>query len=88
MNNRVVTYEITLIDKYLNRSAVKTLPPLKIMHEGEIDKTHWTASTNDMTATSALASDDEDIEDSCSPVKEAPIKNAIDNIYRKGGRQC
>jgi len=79
MNNRVVTYEITLIDKYLNRSAVKTLPPLKIMHEGEIDKTHWTASTNDMTATSALASDDEDIEDSCSPVKEAPIKNAIDN---------
>ena len=45
INNRVITYEITLIDKYLNRSAVKTLPALKISHNGEIGKEDWTAGS-------------------------------------------
>ena len=79
MNNRVVTYEVTLIDKYLNRSAVKTLPPLKIKHEGEIDKTYWTASTKDMSATNVGAAGNGTDDDPCAPEAEAPIMKAIDN---------
>ncbi|MCI8373720.1 MAG: PEGA domain-containing protein [Lachnospiraceae bacterium] len=80
MNNRVVTYEITVIDHYLNRSAVKTLAPLKIEHKGNIDKTNWTVSTTDLTATSKVEADEnEDKEDTCGPKEEAPITSAVDN---------
>lgn len=79
MNNRVVTYEVTLIDKYLNRSAVKTLPSLKIKHQGEIDKTHWTVSTKDMTATNVAGAGQGNDDDPCGPVAEAPIMKAVDN---------
>lgn len=79
MNNRVVTYEITVIDKYLNRSAVKTLPSVKIKHQGEIDKTHWTVSTDDMTATNVAEAEKGDDNDPCGPAAEAPIMKAVDN---------
>ncbi len=79
MNNRVVTYEITVIDHYLNRSAVKTLSPLKIEHKGNIDKTNWTISANNIKDTSNVVVDDEDKEDTCGSSMEAPIKSAIDN---------
>lgn len=42
MNNRVVTYKVTVVDKYLNRSAPKLLEPVKIEHAGCMDKTNWT----------------------------------------------
>lgn len=48
VNNRVVRYEITLIDKYLNRSAVKTLEPLKIEHDGRTDKSFYTVETQNL----------------------------------------
>ena len=79
MNNRVVTYEITAIDHYLNRSAVKVLNPLKIEHKGNIGKTNWTVSANNMTATGSEAAKDKDIENTCGVEAEAPIKNVIDN---------
>ena len=50
MNNRVVWYEIAVIDKYLNRSAVKSVEPMKIEHEGELDKAFWSISTQNLTA--------------------------------------
>ena len=50
VNNRVVWYEITLIDKYLNRSAVKVLEPMKIEHDGSLEKTTWTVETQNLTA--------------------------------------
>ena len=49
INNRVVWYEVAVIDKYLNRSAAKVLQPLKIEHDGSLDKTFWTVSTADLT---------------------------------------
>lgn len=79
MNNRVVTYEITVIDHYLNRSAVKTLSPLKIEHKGNIDKTNWAVSASNLKDTSNVVVDDEDKEDTCGSSMEAPIKSAIDN---------
>ena len=50
MNNRTVYYEVTLIDQYLNRSAVKTLEPLKIQHDGALDKSFWTIGTQNLAA--------------------------------------
>lgn len=79
MNNRVVTYEIAVIDHYLNRSTAKKLNPLKIEHRGNIDKTNWTVSANDMTATIEEAEQDIDKEDTCGMEPEAPIRNAVDN---------
>ncbi len=79
VNNRVVTYEITLIDHYMNRSAVKTLPSLKIEHDGAIDKTNWTLSTNGLTPTQKVESPSGDEEDPCAPAPENPIVKAADN---------
>lgn len=79
MNNRVITYEITVIDHYLNRSATKKLEPLKIEHKGNIDKTNWTVSVNDMTDTIEEADNDTDKESTCGTEAEVPIRNAIDN---------
>lgn len=79
MNNRVITYEITVIDHYLNRSAAKQLKPLKIEHKGNIDKTNWSVSVNGMTATIEEVENDTDKEDTCGTESEAPIRNAVDN---------
>lgn len=79
MNNRVVTYEVTVIDKYLNRSAVKTLAPLKIEHDGSIDKSFWSATTNNIEATNVAESGSGDENTPCGPQLDAPIVKAIDN---------
>ena len=77
MNNRVVWYEITVIDQYLNRSAVKTLSPVKIEHDGSLDKSFWTVSTNGLTAVdvSEAAGDDDD---PCAPEPENAAERVID----------
>ncbi len=55
MNNRVVSYQVTVIDKYLNRSAPASSGELKIQHDGSIDKSNWTVSSNDLTAAEGKA---------------------------------
>ena len=45
VNNRVVWYEITLIDQYLNRSAVKASDSVKIGDDGSLDKSGFTVET-------------------------------------------
>lgn len=59
MNNRSVYYEITLVDKYLNRSAVMRTDAVKIQHEGDLDKTHWTVTTQGLEATAVVTNGDE-----------------------------
>lgn len=51
VNNRVVWYEVRVVDKYLNYSAPKTLEPVKIGDDGSLDKSFWTVSTQNLTAT-------------------------------------
>lgn len=78
INNRVVWYEITVIDKYLNRSAVKTLEPIKIEHDGSLDKTFWTVSTQNLTVEDTEEGTGN--EDSpCAPEAENPADRMIDN---------
>ena len=50
LNNRVVYYKITLVDKYLNRSAVKVTDSFKIEHDGSLSKEFWTVDTQNLTA--------------------------------------
>ncbi len=79
MNNRVVTYKVTVIDKYLNRSAAKTLEPVKIEHDGSIDKTGWSISTSDMTAVGDAQQKPEDAADhTCEKEDEELAEKAID----------
>nr|MDE6925018.1 fibronectin type III domain-containing protein [Acetatifactor sp.] len=74
-NNRMVWYEITVIDKYLNRSAVKTLDPVRIGDDGSLDKSYWTVSTQNLTA----ADQNQGTEDSpCEPAED-PAEKMIDN---------
>ncbi len=80
INNRVVSYKVTLVDKYLYRSAIKELDPVKIEHEGEIDKANWTVSVNNISADEDSAVKEEAGEDiPCGPETEHPIVKAIDN---------
>jgi len=76
LNNRTVFYEVTLIDQYLNRSAVKTTEVLKIEHDGVLDKTNWTISTSGLTADAKVSDADEWLP--CEATVENPAKKAID----------
>lgn len=78
MNNRVVIYKITVIDKYLNRSAVKILDPLKIEHDGSIDKAGWTVTSSNMQASCEAGKSGEDADTTCGPEEERPIEKIID----------
>lgn len=44
--NRVITYEVTAIDKFMNRSEVYQTNSVKIGGDGIQDKTHWSIHTN------------------------------------------
>lgn len=79
VNNRVITYEVTLVDKYLNRSAVKTLEPIKIEHDGSLEKDFWTVTTENLKATSEAAPGHEADNVTCKPQITEPIVNAVDN---------
>lgn len=45
-NNRVYDYEIIAYDKLLNATEVKKLKPVKVSHDGSIDRDTWTVTTN------------------------------------------
>ncbi|MCM1227855.1 MAG: fibronectin type III domain-containing protein [Clostridium sp.] len=77
LNNRTVFYKITLIDKYLNRSATFTTKMVKIQHEGNIDKTNWTVNTSGLTADYII--NDATDEMPCEQTKIDPAEQAIDN---------
>lgn len=76
INNRTVYYEIVLVDKYLHRSAVKTLDQIKIEHDGSLNKSSWTVETSNLSADAAVNDATEDTP--CSPTTENPAEKAID----------
>ena len=80
INNRVLTYKVTLVDKYLNRSVSKELDPVKIEHDGDIDKTDWTIETAGISTNqvSEIVDQKED-EPLCGQEVKEPITKAIDN---------
>ncbi len=76
VNNRVITYEVTLVDKYLNRSAVKVLAPIKIEHDGSMEKTFWTVTTQNLETTNEAEPEEDNV--TCKPQVKEPIQLAVD----------
>lgn len=76
LNNRVVTYEIVVVDKYLYRSAPLALEPIKITDDGSLDKRNWAASASGIAA--ALGTITGSDSDPCDSKPEDPVILAID----------
>lgn len=87
INNRIIYYKVTLIDKYLYRSAEKILQPLKIEHDGSLDKSSWTVSTSGLTAVGDddQAGNSNDLiycpEEPVTYEKEKLIDNQTETVY-------
>lgn len=77
MNNRVVTYQITAVDQFLNRSESITLEPVKISHDGSHDKSLWTVTTNMVSEADTVPPSTEN--DPCEPEVESAISVVVDN---------
>ncbi len=78
MNNRVVTYKVTVVDKYLNRSAPKLLEPVKIEHAGCMEKTNWTVAADGILALDDGVKGEKDTDTSCGTEPARPEEKTID----------
>lgn len=78
LNNRVVTYEVIVVDKYLYRSAPMTLEPIKIQDDGSLDKTWWTISASGITAENIPDQGTGDDDMPCEPAADDPVNLAAD----------
>ncbi len=76
MNNRTVTYEVTAVDKFLNRSQAHTVNPVKIAGDGMHDKSGWTATTNMESEQDQVPPATE--EDPDAPEPKLAVNNVLD----------
>ena len=58
INNRAFTYKVVAYDKYLNKIGEKVLEPVKVSHEGQIDKDGWIITTNATSKTDTIVEND------------------------------
>ncbi|MBT9778232.1 hypothetical protein GPL15_17170 [Clostridium sp. MCC353] len=82
VNNRVFTYEVVGYDKYLNRtSKAAVMEPVKVSHNGNMDKASWTVTTNMVSQEDKQEDSDADYEtgngNPCEIVKRA-VEKVID----------
>lgn len=77
INNRSITYQVTAVDQFLNRSAAYTLPAVKISHDGSYDKSFWTLTTNMVSEEDITTPGSE--EDPCEPEPVSAISSILDN---------
>lgn len=82
INNRTVFYQVAMIDQYLNRSEVFTTDMVKIQHDGSLDKTNWSISTQKLTAEAESHDADEKSELPCDKTVSNPAEKAIDKDVR------
>lgn len=78
LNNRVVTYEVAVVDKYLYRSAPMILEPIKIRDDGSLDKSWWTLSADGITADSIIEAEEGSDDMPCAPIETDPVVLAAD----------
>ncbi|MDE6088559.1 MAG: M60 family metallopeptidase [Oscillospiraceae bacterium] len=76
MNNRTVFYRVRMVDQYLNYSEVFETDPVKIEHDGSIDKRNWSISTTGLQAEAVV--DDATDEMPCEKTTHNPAEQAID----------
>lgn len=75
-NNKVANYTIIAHDKFLNTTEEFELEPIKIKHDGSINKDKWSVTTN-MTSENDTAVED----DACGLNPNKAIVDTIDNNY-------
>lgn len=76
LGSRAVSYEVTAIDKFTNRSAVAKTTAVKLTGDGLQDKTSWSVQTNMSSEEDTLPDADEN--DPCAPEKESAASRIID----------
>ena len=74
--NHVIRYEVTAIDKYLNRADVCQAGTVKIKGDGLQDKSAWTASTNMTSGEDSKPDGTEDLP--CESETISAVTKAID----------
>lgn len=79
IGNRAVTYEVTLIDKFMNRSQKDVLEPVKLKNDGMLVKDGWTVTTNMVSDTDQKAIPDE--EDPDQPTVEPQANKIVDEDF-------
>ena len=77
VNNRTITYQVTAVDQFLNRSQTLALPTVKISHDGSYDKSYWTVTTNMISDQDTTPGADD--HDPCEPEPVSAISQIIDN---------
>lgn len=75
--NHVVIYEVTAIDKFMNRSSVCQTKEVKITGSGLHNKEHWSVSTNMASQDDSMVDSSEN--DPCEPTPVPAIDKVIDN---------
>ncbi len=75
--NHVIRYEVTAIDKYMNRSNVCQAGQVKIKGDGLKDNSNWTASTN-MTSPEDMKVDSTE-DKPCGIAKVSAVSRVMDN---------
>ena len=86
-NNRAFKYAVTGIDRNLNNTETVVLGEVKVCHDGSIDKSGWTASTNMNSVKDSIVEKDDDDPESGSMSgntkpgveKVSAINTVIDN---------
>ncbi len=86
-NNKAFVYTVTGIDRMLNKTETVVLNEVKVCHDGAIDKSAWTASTNMTSVKDAVVEKDDNDPESGSVSgnvipgveKVSAIGTAIDN---------
>ncbi|XCP83559.1 fibronectin type III domain-containing protein [Roseburia hominis] len=90
INNRVVTYEVAAVDHFMNRSAVKSLAPVKIEHEGDHDKSFWNVElTNIVPGKNESVDNTEEYPDEVitEDGRESMIDNDVKTVFRGTAEQ-
>lgn len=77
VNNRVITYEITAIDKFMNRSVPKKLEPLKVQHDGIHEKDMWEVSLTGITP-EKIETEDANEDTPCAPTEKDGTEKIVD----------
>lgn len=79
VNNRVFTYSIVGYDRLLNQTEEFTLEPIKISHDGSLDKSQWMIETNLISTVDDSVGDEDSTP--CLPEQKA-VNALIDNDYQ------
>lgn len=94
VNNRVLSYEVRAVDKFLNYSNGADAGSVKIETDGVLDKSGWTVDTNMISDDDAVTDTNEDNPDSgydadqpdrVEAAKVSSIERVIDNNIEQEG---